>query len=140
MPPPRRPSYPDKRELPEASTYREMENPTHERVLEAIKTGAPIDPREFENWTAKELSIRAINATLALAQEVGRFATIVATIETRLNSDFEDTKTRELRSLRVKAKTSDAREKWFKGIMTAVVTALAVAEMLRLFGLAPHGG
>jgi len=131
MSPPRRPSRPDPREaraeLPESSTYTQ--------ILAGLKSDAPIAATDFENWTAKELSARAVNATLALAHEVGRLATIVASMEARLASDYEDTKTRDLRALRQKAGSLAAREKWFKGIITTVVGAIAVAEALRWLGL-----
>lgn len=91
---------------------------------------------DFAHWSAKELSIRAVNATLALAAEVGKLATAVAVLQQRLDHDYEDTKTHELKNLRTKVKDAANRDKWFKGIITAVVSAVAVAEALRWLGLA----
>jgi hypothetical protein len=83
----------------------------------------------YEDMSARELSLRAIEATVRLAHEVGHLAAVVGSLETRLTTDFVDNKTAELKRLH-------AREKWFKGVITAIVTAVAIAEVLRWMGLA----
>jgi hypothetical protein len=96
-----------------------------------------LDESDFAHWTPKQISVRAINATLALAQTVGALTAAVATLERKLEEDYEDTKTHELRTLREAARKKRDWDKVFKGVMTAVVTAIAVAEALRWLGL-PH--
>lgn len=81
--------------------------------------------------TAKELSIRAIQATIRLTQVVGELTATVEGLEKRLATDYEDAKTHELRTLK-------SRDKWFKGIVTAVVTAVAIAEVMHWLGLKGH--
>jgi hypothetical protein len=87
------------------------------------------DNSHYDDMSARELSLRAIDATVRLAQEVGHLAAVVTSLETRLSTDFVDNKTAELKRLH-------AREKWFKAVITAIVTAVAIAEVLRWMGLA----
>lgn len=106
-----------------------------------IEEGEPSGGEEqFEHWSAKQLSIRAINSTLALAQEVGKLAAAVAQLETKLHEDYEDTKTHNLRSLKAENARLKDHDKWFKRIISAVVTAVVVAEVLRMLNLGGHGG
>lgn len=101
---------------------------------------APLDESEpLEHWTARALAVRAINSTLALAQDVGRLTQAVSELESRLKTDYEDTQTRELKELRSYKKSQDDRDRWFKRIMTAVVSAIAVAEALHWLGLPGMG-
>jgi len=118
--PPRRPSRPDIEEgLPPVV---DREDP-----LEAL------EPHEVANYTARDLSLRAVNATLILSQQIGHLAANVASLEERLANDYEDTKTHELRQLK-------SRDKWFRGIITAVLTAVVIAEVMRMLHLGGMGG
>lgn len=112
--------------------------PSRPNIDETERERQSVDD-QFHNWSAKELSIAAINATLALSETVGKLTTAVALLERKLEEEYEDTKTHELKSLRAKIRGADGREKWFKRIITAVVTAVVIAEALRWLGLAPGG-
>lgn len=82
----------------------------------------------FANWSSKDIGIYAINATLKLAQEVSRLSSTVERLDAQLKHEYTDTKTLELRTLRT-------RDKWLKGLVTAVVTTVVIAEVVRWLGL-----
>jgi hypothetical protein len=98
------------------------------------------DDTSYEDMSARELSLRAIEATVQLAHEVGHLAAVVASLETRLSTDFVDNKTDKLRRQSEELERIHNREKWFKRVITAVVTAVAIAEVLRWMGLAKAMG
>jgi len=99
-----------------------------------MEEGAMGPPRHFDDDDSDGHSGRSdpeyvaakefIAATVELSREVGKLAKQVEKLEERLDTEFTDNKTSELKRLR-------DHDRWFKRIVTAVVTAVAVAETLK---------
>lgn len=88
---------------------------------------------DYESEATRDLAIQAIKATMGLAQEVGRLATVITAMEEKLHTEYQTKASAELATLR-------ARDKWFKRLVTAVVTAVAIAETMHWLGLGGHHG
>lgn len=103
-------------------------------ILEEIMTrhrngeDSEIPSDGFDDRSARELSIEAIKATASLAKEVGRLAGAVTTMEERLAKDYKTADRQELDNLR-------SKDKWFKRLVTGVVTAVAIGEAMHWLGL-----
>jgi hypothetical protein len=93
----------------------------------------------YEHWTAKELAVYSLGLTRALDDKIdakigmldGKLDALddkIGALGAKLQADYTDNRTREFITLK-------SRDKWFKGIITTVVTAVAVAETLKWLGL-----
>jgi hypothetical protein len=83
---------------------------------------------DVSHWSDRDLILRMVNTGMRTHHTMGALDKRVSTIEQRLSTDYQDTKTLELNNLR-------SRQKWLTTLLTALITAVSIAEVLSWLGL-----